>query len=97
MTCGEILETLRADKPALDKYGVTKIAVFGSMARGDARVDSDVDILVDFREDAVPGLFDFLELKAHIEELLGRNVDLVMPGGLHPALKDDILNESLYA
>ena len=35
MTCGEILETLRTDKPSLDKYGVTKIAVFGSMARGE--------------------------------------------------------------
>lgn len=93
----EIIEKLRADKPALDKFGVRAIGVFGSVARGDRRPGSDVDIVVDYDCEVTRGIFGYLDLKEHIERVLGREVDLVMRDGLHPALKKDILRETVYA
>lgn len=97
MLRNDILQRLRADQPALDRFGVSSIAVFGSFARGQARPDSDLDILVDYREDARPDLFDFIELKQHLETLFGRPVDLATPEALHRRLRERILAEAVYA
>jgi len=93
----EVLERLRADRSSLDRFGVRSIALFGSVARGEAGAGSDVDILVDYRADARPDLFEFIDLKEHLEELVGRRVDLVTPAALHPRLRDRILAEAIYA
>lgn len=94
----DILQRLRSERAALAaEYGVERIAVFGSIARGEASPDSDVDILVDFREDATLGLFEFVDLKLRLETLLGRPVDLATADALHRALRDQILEEAVYA
>jgi uncharacterized protein len=93
----DILERFRAEQPVLDRFGVKSIAVFGSFAHGEARPDSDLDILVDYREDARPDLFDFIELKQHLEALVGRRVDLATPEALHRRLRERILAEAVYA
>jgi predicted nucleotidyltransferase len=56
--------------------GVTALWIFGSVARGDARPDSDVDLAVEFAPDSSPSLFDIVRLKDDIEAALGRTVDL---------------------
>ena len=73
--------------------GYTDLAVFGSVARGEARPDSDIDLLVK----APPGTssFDFVEFKLLLEQVLGRTVDLVEYGGLKPHLDDDIRRDSV--
>lgn len=93
----EILKKLRADKAALDRFGVKSIAVFGSVARGEAKAKSDVDVLVKYKPRATPSLFEFMDLKDHLESLLGRRVDLATPDALHRALRKDILREAVYA
>jgi len=93
----EVLGRLRADRSSLDRFGVRSIALFGSVARGEAGPESDVDILVDYRADARPDLFEFIDLKEHLQELVGRRVDLVTPAALHPRLRDKILAEAVYA
>ncbi|MDR1441222.1 MAG: nucleotidyltransferase domain-containing protein, partial [Bifidobacteriaceae bacterium] len=60
--------------------GFTRLAVFGSVARGESREGSDVDLLVQPPEGAVIG--DLLELKRVFEEILGRRVDVVTHGAL---------------
>ena len=71
----EILKTLARDKPELQRqFKVSKMALFGSYARGDQRADSDVDILVEV--DPSIGL-DFVTLAERIERMLGVSVDLV--------------------
>jgi len=63
-----------------ERFGVRSLALFGSIARGEARPDSDVDILVELRE--TPGLAEYMALKFWLEDRLGRQVDLVMKGAL---------------
>jgi hypothetical protein len=93
----EILDRLRADKARLDAFGIGSVAVFGSCARGDARPESDIDLLVDYRPDVRPDLFDFIDLQFHLQELLGRPVDLVTPEALSGPLRMRILAEAVYA
>jgi uncharacterized protein len=62
------------------KHHARRVRVFGSVARGDDRPDSDIDLLVDFDEEG--SLFDLMHLGEDLEELLGRPVDVVSSGGL---------------
>jgi hypothetical protein len=78
------------------RYGVKKIGIFGSFARGEEKEVSDIDVLVDFNEGAKT--FDhFMELKFFLEDLFGRKVDLVTVTALRPQLKEGILREVTYA
>lgn len=91
-----IKDKIQSNPGILKAYGVKSLRVFGSVVREEGRPDSDVDILVEFGPDAEIGLFEFVELKIALSDLLGVPVDLVTPDALHPALKDDILREALY-
>lgn len=75
-------------------YRVSKLGIFGSFARGEAKESSDVDILVEFND--CVDLFHFIRLQYHLSEILGRKVDLVTPEALKPLTKDRILQEVLY-
>lgn len=89
------LRKLRALKPFLARHNVRRVAVFGSTARDAASTGSDIDLLVEFSK--TPGLLDFVSLQRELSVKLGRKVDLVTPGALHPSLKDSILAEAIYA
>jgi predicted nucleotidyltransferase len=81
----EVLRLLAAHRREIDQYGVRRLALFGSMARGDARSDSDVDLLVDFDGRAT---FDrYMGLKLLLEDVLRRRVDLVTERSLKPPLR----------
>ena len=75
------------------QYGFTRLAVFGSVARGDAGPSSDIDLLVE----APPGTssFGLVRFQQLIERVLGRSVDLVEYGGLKDGLDDDIRREAV--
>ena len=73
--------------------GFARPAVFGSVARGDARPDSDVDLLIEAPEGT--SSFEFVRFQQLIEQVLGRQVDLVSYGGLKPGLDDDIRREAV--
>ncbi|MBI5147857.1 MAG: nucleotidyltransferase family protein [Parcubacteria group bacterium] len=77
--------------PILKRQGVTKAALFGSVARGEARKNSDIDILVKLEKGK--NLFDFVGLKLDLEEKLGKKVDLVSYGAIKPRLKKIILRD----
>ena len=72
--------------------GVKSLKLFGSVVRGEARPESDIDILVEFSRPI--GLLAFVRLKQRLTELLGRPVDLVTPEALKPPLRDGILHEA---
>ncbi|MGQ0665072.1 MAG: nucleotidyltransferase family protein [Pseudomonadota bacterium] len=95
MTKEELLARLSALKPELERLGIKRIAVFGSVARGEGGPASDLDLLVEFYD--TPGIFEFIGVKERLEELLGRRVDLATEGALHHRLRDRILKEAVYA
>lgn len=74
------------------EHGYTRLAVLGSVARRTARQDSDIDLLVDAPEGT--SSFGFLRFKQLIEQVLGREINLVSYGGLKPKLDDDIQREA---
>ncbi len=96
MKLAKILKKLVKDKPTMEnRFGVTRIAVFGSWTRGDQGPDSDVDILVEVG--TRKGLFEFIDLQQHLEKLLGIRVDLATPDMLHPSMRKQVLAEAVYA
>lgn len=91
----KILALLKSHKRQLKKFGIHSLSIFGSIARNQAKRNSDVDILVDFEKPV--GLFEFARLKMYLEAMLGRRVDLVTPQALREELREDILRESIRA
>ena len=75
------------------KFGARNVRVFGSTARGGATETSDIDILVEL--DAGRSLLDQVGLQQELQELLGRNVDVVVEGGISPYLEERILSEAV--
>ncbi len=90
-TVSAILKCHQAD---LHQRGVKSLAVFGSLARGEATPASDIDVLVEFDHPA--GLFEFIRLKLYLEELTGRRVDLVTSDALRPSMRAEILSEAVH-
>jgi uncharacterized protein len=77
--------------PLLRRYGVKRAGVFGSMARGEATGDSDIDLLVEFKGSR--SLLDLAGIKVDAEELLGKKVDVITYKSIHPLLRARILSE----
>jgi len=91
------IELLRNHEDAIKaNYHVSKIGIFGSFARGEAKDSSDVDVLVEF-EKGYKTFDNFMELKFYLENIFARKIDLVTVEALRPQLKDDILKEVSYA
>lgn len=87
VTLSELTDRLRADRERLrHRFGVRRVGVFGSFARGEAGPDSDLDILVEFErgEATYDRLYDLI---AYLRELAGRDVDVVTTGGLSPYIR----------
>jgi predicted nucleotidyltransferase len=93
-TSALLTEDLAAQIRALGEgLGVRNIRIFGSFARGDAHVDSDLDLLVEY----VPGHggFAFVEFCERVEDLLGRKVDVVTERSLHPLIRERVLSQAI--
>jgi len=76
-------------------YHIEEIGLFGSVARGEQTPASDIDILIKFQK-GHSNLFNYIQLKDYLEELLENKVDLVMKNSIKPKLKDRILKEAKY-
>ena len=90
----QVIQTLRAAKPVLaERYGVTRLALFGSTVRGEARPDSDVDIVVGFDGPATSARY--FGVQFFLEDELGCAVDLVTEKALRSELKPYIEREAV--
>ena len=92
-----INELLRDKRDAIldvaAKYGAANVRVFGSVARGEAGPDSDIDFLVEF--DRSRSLFDHAGMIVELSDLLGREVDVVPVRGLRARIRDRVLAEAI--
>ena len=91
------LRTLRDAEPALRAKGVLHAAIFGSTARGEQRVDSDLDILIDFDPAARVTIYDYVAIKDDIASLFEQPVDVVDREGLKPHLRQPVARDLVYA
>lgn len=87
----ELEKIKNAIVPILKSNGIKKAGIFGSYVRNEQNKDSDIDILIDFHE----GLFKLAGIKIKLEKELDREVDLLTYNGIHPFLKERILNEEV--
>lgn len=95
MTVDELRAKLAPHRDELAALGVRSLSVFGSTARGEARAESDVDLLVDL--DPELGLLEFVGVKLYLQDLLKRSVDLVEADALRPEMRAEVLREALRA
>ncbi len=95
MRLQDALRLLREHREELRRLGVKSLAIFGSVARGEADAASDVDVLVEFIHPV--GFFRFLDVRDRLEAILGRRVDLAQRDALKPALRERILSEAVDA
>lgn len=94
-TKNEILETLSKELPTLkERFNVKTIGLFGSYARGEQKLKSDLDLLVDF--EGAMGFFKFLELEDYLSHALGVKVELVTPDALKTLIKPSIMRDVVY-
>jgi predicted nucleotidyltransferase len=91
----DVIQTLAAHVPALRAQGVRSLVLFGSIARREARPDSDVDLVVEF--DHPIGYFALFRLRDQLADWLGRPVDLATADSLRPELRQRVLSEGLRA
>jgi predicted nucleotidyltransferase len=93
------IKLMRKDKiltiitPLFKKYGIRKAAFFGSVARGEDTKKSDIDILVEFKENEDKTLLDLVGLELELAEVLKRKVDLLTYNSIHPSIRGFILRE----
>ncbi len=89
-----VLQKLEDNRDKIRSFGVKRLGLFGSVARGEATAGSDLDFLVELETKS----FDvYMDLKDFLEEMFGCKVDLVMKDALKPRLREPILKETVYA
>ncbi|RJO74554.1 MAG: nucleotidyltransferase [Myxococcales bacterium] len=92
-----VRERIRSKRREIDtiakRYGVTSIRLFGSVARGDDRPESDIDLLIEVEPGR--GLLDHAGFTIEMQKLLGVHVDVVTKGGLKDRLRDHVLSEAV--
>jgi predicted nucleotidyltransferase len=90
----EVRAGLAALEKPLRERGITSLALFGSVVHGDARPDSDIDVLIDIDPAARFSLVDLVSVKNFLEERLGREVDVVTRHGIDPAIRERVVREA---
>lgn len=86
-----LLEAVKSDSHLDD---IKSVAVFGSYVNGQAKEDSDVDVLVQFTEDAHIGFFEYVQIQRNLSQALGLKVDIVTLEALSKYIKDQVLQEA---
>jgi predicted nucleotidyltransferase len=92
-----VITALRAHESELRAAGVVRLSLFGSTARGEARPDSDIDLLAEFDNARRLSLLDVIRIENQISDLLGHAVDLIEEGTLKPRVRQSVDREAMRA
>jgi uncharacterized protein len=93
----EIIQKLKEREADLRAQGVTHAALFGSVARGEQRPDSDIDIVVELDPKVVVTIFDYAGVKDFISDMFDSPVDVVSSEGLKPLVRPRATADAIYA
>ena len=91
----DVMQTLSMHRHELKRLGVKSLRLFGSVARDEARPDSDIDFLVEFVSD--PSFFELFEVQYFLEDLFHCKIDLGMEESLKEHLREPVLKDAIYA
>jgi predicted nucleotidyltransferase len=97
MNARDAISTLRRNEAALRARGIRHAAIFGSVARGDNRPDSDLDILVEFEPNAPGSIYQYMRLKDFIAGMFEGPVDVIDRDALKPHLRAPSARDAVYA
>jgi predicted nucleotidyltransferase len=89
----DVLSLLKRHREELEGFGVESLRLFGSVAREEAAADSDVDLLVSFRE--TPTFSGYMKLRIFLEDLLGAKVDLITESGLRERVRPFVEKDAI--
>lgn len=90
----QVIQILQKNQEVIRSYGVSRLAIFGSVARGNALPGSDVDLIVEF--DHPVGLFGLISLQLQLESMLGSHVDVGTVDCLKSSIRKNVLEECIY-
>lgn len=86
---------LKENMKHIKTYGIMRLGIFGSFSKGCPTENSDIDMLITFKPD-MKNFDNYMELKFFLEELLGRNIDLVIEENIKADLREEILRSVYY-
>lgn len=89
----DIIELVEDNRTAIKEFGVREFGIFGSFARDEQKLTSDIDVLVELERETFK---DYMGLLSFLEDIFGRKVDLVMKDTIKPIIRDRILRETVY-
>jgi predicted nucleotidyltransferase len=93
----EVIATLRAHQADLHRRGVRHAALFGSIARGETKRTSDIDILIELDPQAPVGLFEYVGITQYLADLFPVRVDVANRSSLKPLVRQSVEGDALYA
>jgi uncharacterized protein len=94
MNRADVIRLLKRHEAELKKLGVEQLFLFGSVARDDAKDNSDIDLFFDHARGQL-GLYELMDVKERAREILGRRTDIMTRASLHPALRERIEESAL--
>ena len=92
----KIIELIRRDAAAIRAKGVSAVYLYGSVARGEASEDSDIDIFVEYDPSAKFSLIDLIGVQHIVEDATGRATDVTTENALHPMMRTKIMAEAVH-
>jgi predicted nucleotidyltransferase len=97
MRCDDVIARLKKAEPALRARGIRRAAVFGSVARGEERPESDIDIMIEFETGREGSIYGYMGVKEYVASLFDGPVDVIDRDALKPYLRGPSARDAIYA
>lgn len=95
LTKKTILQKIKNNKEQIRQFGISKVGLFGSFARGEQKKDSDIDLMVEFKN-GKKSFQNFIQFSEYVEKILGKKVEVLTPQSVSPHIAPHLKDEVSY-